>query len=60
VLVGATKRSLKPVAQAMKSGFETAIPLPGRVRGRYVTVQALDPTGRVLGAATPAVLADPR
>jgi hypothetical protein len=60
VLVGDTKRSLKPVSEATKSGFETAIPLPAGTRGRYVTVQALDPTGRVLGTATPAVLADPR
>jgi hypothetical protein len=60
VLVGDTKRSLKPVSEATKSGFETAIPLPAGTRERYVTVQALDPTGRVLGTATPAVLADPR
>ena len=53
VLVGASKRSLKPVAQAARSGFESAITLPARTAGRYLTVQALDPTGRVLGMAVP-------
>jgi Arylsulfotransferase (ASST) len=56
VLVGATTRSLKPVAQAARGGFESAIGLPARTAGRYVTVQALDPTGRVLGTARPAAL----
>jgi Arylsulfotransferase (ASST) len=56
VLVGATTRSLKPVALLARSGFESAIPLPAGTAGRYVTVQALDATGRVLGtAATTAV-----
>jgi len=57
VLVGATKRDLKPVAQAARSGFETAITLPAGTAGRYVTVQALDATGRVLGAAATATVA---
>jgi hypothetical protein len=49
VFVGATTRSLKPVAQAPRSGFETAIGLPAGTRGRYVAVQALDASGQVLG-----------
>jgi hypothetical protein len=57
VLVGATKRGLKPVAQAARSGFETAIVLPAGTAGRYVTVQALDATGRVLGTAATATVA---
>ena len=57
VLVGATTRSLKPVAQLARSGFESAIPLPAGTAGRYMTVQALDPTGRLLGTAKP--VADP-
>jgi hypothetical protein len=59
VLAGATTRSLKPIAQGARSGFETAIPLLKGTAGRYLTVQALDATGRVLGTATPiAVAAD--
>ena len=46
------RTSLKPVAQAPRSGFETAIALPAGTRGRYVTVQALGATGQVLGGAT--------
>jgi Arylsulfotransferase (ASST) len=57
VLVGATKRSLRPVARAARSDFETAIPLPAGTAGRYFTVQALDPAGRVLGTAVPAAVA---
>jgi hypothetical protein len=51
VLVGASRRSLKPVAQVARSGFESAITLPAGTGGRYLTVQALDATGRVLGTA---------
>jgi Arylsulfotransferase (ASST) len=51
VLVGATTRSLKPVAQVARSGFESAIAIPAGTGGRYVTVQALDAGGRVLGTA---------
>jgi Arylsulfotransferase (ASST) len=57
VLVGATTRSLKPVALLARSGFETAIALPAGTAGRYVTVQALDGTGRALGTAATARLA---
>jgi hypothetical protein len=57
VLVGATTHSLKPVAEATRSGFETAIALPTGTAGRYVTVQALDGTGLVLGTAATARVA---
>jgi len=53
VLVGATTGSLKPVAGAPRSGFESAIPVPSRTAGRFITVQALAANGRVLGTATP-------
>jgi len=57
VLSGATTRSLKPVVKAPRSGFESAIGLPAGTAGRYLTVQALDATGRVLGTARPVALA---
>jgi Arylsulfotransferase (ASST) len=56
VLAGATPSSLKPVAETARRGFESAIGLPARTAGRYVTVQALDATGRVLGTAAPVAL----
>jgi Arylsulfotransferase (ASST) len=58
VLVGATVGSLEPVAEAARSGFESAIALPAGTAGRYVTVQALDAGGRVLGTATPVASAE--
>jgi hypothetical protein len=51
VLAGDTAHSLKPVAAALRSGFETAIALPAGTSGRYLTVQALGGTGQVLGSA---------
>jgi hypothetical protein len=59
VLVGAAPTSLKPVASAAKTGFETAIPLaqgtPAQaVAGDYVAVQALNAGGTVL-ASSPTV-----
>jgi len=51
VLVGAGAHSLKPVAVAPRSGFETAVPLPAGTAGSDLTVEALDATGRVLGTA---------
>jgi hypothetical protein len=51
VLVGATAHSLRPVAQALRSGFETAIALPPKTAGSYLTVQALGGAGQVLGTA---------
>ena len=53
VFVGATSRSLKPVAQAARSGFQTAIILPAGAAGKYVTVQALGAGGQVLGGSAP-------
>jgi hypothetical protein len=51
VLAGATSGSLQPVAQAARSGFETVIALPAGTVGPYVTVQALDAAGAVIGTA---------
>ena len=51
VLAGSGATRLAPVAQAPRSGFETAIALPTGTSGRYVTVQALDAGGSVLGTA---------
>ncbi len=51
VLVGARAGSLQAVAQAPRAGFETAIALAGGVHGLYMTVQALDAAGQVIGAA---------
>ena len=56
VLVGATAGNLEPVAAAPRRGFESAIPLPAGTAGRYLTVQALDAGGRVLGTAAPVAL----
>ena len=53
VFVGATSRSLKPVAQAARSGFQTAILLPAGAAGKFVTVQALGAGGQVLGGSAP-------
>jgi Arylsulfotransferase (ASST) len=57
VLAGATPGSLRPVAQAARSGFESAIALPARTSGGYLTVQALDAGGRVLATAATRPLA---
>jgi hypothetical protein len=51
VSAGANPSSLQPVAQAPRSGFETAIALPAGTPGPYVTVQALDASGAVIGTA---------
>lgn len=51
VLTGATPATLSPVAQAARSGFETAIPLAAANAGADVTVQALDAAGAVIGTA---------
>ena len=51
VLVGPTVGSLEPVAQVARSGFETAIALPATATGPFVTVQALDAAGAVIGTA---------
>jgi hypothetical protein len=50
VLAGPSPTSLRAIARAPRSGFETGIALPPGT-GPYVTVQALDATGAVLGTA---------
>ena len=56
VLAGRSARTLAPVLEVAKSGFETAIALSGSVSLHYLAVQALDATGAVIGAS-PAVKA---
>ncbi len=51
VLAGPSATRLKTVAAGPRTGFETAIVLPRGTAGPYVTVQALDASGRVLGVA---------
>jgi hypothetical protein len=51
VLSGAGAGGLRAVAQVARSGFETAIALPPGARGPYMTVQALDAAGQVIGTA---------
>jgi Arylsulfotransferase (ASST) len=51
VLAGPSPASLETVAQASRSGFETAVPLPAGTVGPYVAVQALDASGRVLATS---------
>jgi len=51
VLAGESAASLQPVKDSPRSGFETAIALPGTIAGRFVAVQALDSAGTVLGVS---------
>jgi hypothetical protein len=51
VLAGASATRLRAVAEGPRTGFETAIPVPAGTVGPYVTVQALDGGGNVLGVA---------
>ncbi|MEA2209693.1 MAG: hypothetical protein QOF54_2170 [Solirubrobacteraceae bacterium] len=51
VLSGAGEHALAPVAQAPRSGFETAIAIPPGAAAPYMTVQALDAAGHVLATA---------
>jgi arylsulfotransferase ASST len=51
VLAGASAAGLQPVAQVVRSGFETAIPLPVGTAGPYLAVQALGASGQVLGVS---------
>jgi hypothetical protein len=53
-LAGASPAAMSPVAQAPRSGFETTIAVPARAVGPYLALQALDASGRVIGAAAPA------
>ncbi|HYB24863.1 MAG TPA: arylsulfotransferase family protein [Solirubrobacteraceae bacterium] len=52
VLAGARATSLSAIAQVVRSGFETAIPLAAGVTGPYLQVQALGAGGQVLGSST--------
>jgi hypothetical protein len=54
VLTGASPAHMRSVAGRSRTGFETAIALPAGAAGPYVSVQALDAGGHVLGRA-PAV-----
>ncbi len=49
VLAGASAGALAPVASAAKRGFQTTISVPSA--GPYVSVQALDSSGAVIGAS---------
>jgi hypothetical protein len=49
VLEGSSPSSLQPVANAVKTGFETQIPVAAQP---YVAVQALDLSGQVLGQSS--------
>ena len=51
VLAGPSATRMSVVAQGPRAGFESAIPLPAGTAGPYVTVQALDAGGHVLGTA---------
>jgi Arylsulfotransferase (ASST) len=51
VLAGASPSVLAPVGSAVKSGFETSIPLAGVSAGAYVEAQALDGSGAVIGVS---------
>jgi Arylsulfotransferase (ASST) len=51
VLSGDSAATLQPLREAQRSGFETAIALPGSIGGRYVAAQALDSAGAVIGVS---------
>lgn len=51
VLAGSSPQTLHPILTAPRSGFETAVALPGGTAGPYLSVQALDGAGTVLAAA---------
>ena len=51
VLAGSHPTAMRLIAQAARAGFETAIGLPASVTGPYLSVQALDAGGHVLGSA---------
>jgi hypothetical protein len=60
VLVGGSPTSLKPIVTVARSGFETAVALPGGTVGPYVAVQALDAGGQVLGSSAAVLEVDLR
>jgi hypothetical protein len=51
VLAGTSPTALTLIAQAPRSGFETAISLPAITVGPFVAVEAIDAGGRVLGVS---------
>jgi hypothetical protein len=51
VLAGSSATRMTVIAQGSRTGFESAISLPRHTPGPYVTVQALDAGGHVLGVA---------
>jgi hypothetical protein len=51
VLTGPAPTSLAAVAQAQRSGFETAVPLPAGSAGGYLAVEALDAAGGTLAVS---------
>jgi hypothetical protein len=51
VLAGPSPGALAPVASKAKTGFETALAVPGASAGDYVQLQALDASGAVIGAS---------
>jgi Arylsulfotransferase (ASST) len=57
VLSGSSPTQLTPIAQVPRTGFETAIPVPPGIPGPYITVQALDAAGAVIGTAQTTSLA---
>ena len=51
VLAGTSATHMHVVSQGARTGFESAIPVPAGTVGPYVTVEALDAGGHVLGVA---------
>jgi len=51
VLSGASPGALSAIAQVARTGFETAIALPPGAVRTYLTVEALDASGAVIGTA---------
>jgi len=53
VLAGPAPTSLAAIAQAPRSGFETAVALPAGSAAPYVAAEALDAAGRTLAVSAP-------
>jgi hypothetical protein len=53
VLAGTAPTALRAVAQAPRTGFETAIAVPPATVAPYLAVEALDGSGHALGASAP-------
>jgi hypothetical protein len=51
VVAGASPQKLHPILSAPRSGFETTITLPGGTAGPYLSVQAIDASGKLLASA---------